>query len=131
MEATLAEFLAAYGRKPWAPGSVDCCMFLASWALWLGHSDPAQHLRGTYDSDDDFRQIIHAAGGVVPVVERCALAIGGKRLQRPMPGAIGVIGSRCNIDHQFGAIFDGACWNVRFINTIGPMAAAPLAIWSI
>jgi hypothetical protein len=65
------------------------------------------------------------------VVALSAPAIGGKRLQRPLPGAIGVIGSSLNIDHQFGAIFDGARWNVRFINKIGQMAASPLAIWSI
>ncbi|WP_311273544.1 MULTISPECIES: DUF6950 family protein [unclassified Rhizobium] len=131
MQETLREFFRAHGQQPWKPGEVDCCLFLASWALWLGHPDPAPHLRGTYDCDDGFRAIIRAAGGVVPVVERCAGLIRAKRLQQPVCGAIGVIGSQANIDHQYGAIFDGMRWNVRFIHSIGPMTAAPLAIWSI
>lgn len=131
MEERLKAFLDANAREPWRPGTVDCCMFLASWAIWLGHPDPAQHLRGTYSTDDGFRAIIYEAGGVVPVVDRCATSIGGKRLQRPVCGAIGVIGSHSNIDHQLGAIFDGQRWNVRFVNKIGHMTASPLAIWGL
>lgn len=131
METTLQDFFRANAEKPWSPGSVDCCMFLASWAIWLGHPDPAQHLRGTYSTDDGFRAIIWEAGGVVAVVESCAASIGGKRLQRPVCGAIGVIGSHSNVDRQVGAIFDGVRWNVRFMNKIGHMSAVPLAIWSI
>lgn len=131
MEATLREFFRANGEKSWSPGVVDCCMFLASWAIWLGHSDPAQHLRGLYSNDDGFRAIISDAGGVVPLVERCAVSIGAKQLRRPVCGAVGVIGSAVNPLHQWGAIFDGVRWNVRFINKIGPMTAVPLAIWSI
>lgn len=131
MHELLKAFFDHHARLPWRPGEVDCCLFLASWAMWLGHQDPAPHLRGTYDSDDGFRDIIHGVGGVVPLVERCAGLIGGKRMQQPVCGSIGVIGSKANIDHQYGAIFDGERWNVRFIHSIGPMTAAPLAIWSL
>lgn len=131
IDSTLDAFFEANGRKPWRPGTVDCCLFLASWAIWIGHRDPAAHLRGAYDSEAGFREIIASAGGVVQVVERCVSSIGGKPLASPVAGAIGVIGSRVNIEHQFGAIFDGSCWRVRFINCIGRMAASPLAIWEI
>lgn len=131
MQEELQAFLRHHAQLPWQPGEVDCCLFLASWAMWLGHTDPAPHLRGTYDSDYGFRTIIRDVGGVVPLVERCVSLIGGKRVQRPACGSIGVIGSRSNIDHQYGAIFDGERWNVRFIHSIGPMTASPLAIWSI
>lgn len=131
METTLADFFRAYGEKPWAPGDVDCCLMLASWAIWLGHPDPARHLRGTYDSDKGFREIIERAGGVVGVVSPCAARIGANRVQHPSCGDIGVIGSGCRIDRQFGAIFDGHRWQVRFIDRIGPMMARPLVIWRI
>jgi len=132
MEPTLREFLRAYGEKPWRPGvDVDCCLFLASWALWLGHPDPAPHLRGTYDSDEGFRMIVSQAGGVVPLVSNCAALIGGRRVQRPTCGAIGVIGSPSNIHRQFGAIHNGERWLVRFRNSVGSMVATPLAIWKI
>lgn len=131
IERSLQEFLRANDQKPWAPGTVDCCMFLASWAIWLGHRDPAEHLRGTYDSDDGFRRHIQTAGDVVSLVGRCAGSIGGRRVQRPSCGDIAVIGAERNIYHQFGAIFDGERWLVRFINGVGPMVARPLAIWAI
>ncbi|XKM40320.1 DUF6950 family protein [Rhizobium ruizarguesonis] len=127
----LAAFFADHNTRHWRPCQVDCCMFLASWAMWLGHSDPASHLRGTYDSDDGFRAIIAGAGGVVPVVERCVASIGGHRADGPQLGVIGVIGSPTNIQRQWGAIFDGERWLVRFHDHVGPMAARPLAIWKI
>lgn len=131
METALGDFLRVYDAKPWAPGQVDCCLMLASWAIWLGHRDPAEHLRGTYDSDDGFRAIIAAACGVVPVVEACTARIGGRRVQHPSCGDVGVIGSSTNIHRQFGAIFDGERWRVRFIDRVGAMVAKPLAIWRI
>ncbi|MCM2455297.1 hypothetical protein HGO37_07870 [Rhizobium sp. CG4] len=131
MENTLADFFRAYERKPWQPGQVDCCLFVASWLIWLGHPDPAQDWRGSYDSDEGFRAIIGKAGGLVPLFEQCAVKIRAKRVQCPSVGDVGVIGSQANIDRQFGAIFDGERWRVRFINSISPMMATPLAIWSI
>jgi hypothetical protein len=131
MERTLAEFLRAYGEKRWQPGEVDCCMFLAAWAIWLGHSDPAAHLRGTYDSEEGFRAIVEREGSVPVLVGSCASLIRGRRQQRPVCGAIGVIGSAINVHRQFGAIHDGERWQVRFKNGVGPMAAQPLGIWSI
>jgi hypothetical protein len=131
MEQTLEQFLAAYAEKPWRPGQVDCCLFLASWAIWLGHRDPAQHLRGAYDSEDGFRAIIEGQGSVSVLVGSCVAAIGGKRVQRPLCGAVGVIGSSNNIHRQFGAIHDGDGWLVRMQGGIGRMTAKTLAAWEI
>ena len=132
MEQTLAEFLRAYSEKPWRPGvDVDCCLFLASWAIWLGHPDPAAHLRGTYDSEEGFRAIVERAGSVPVLVGSCVSLIRGRRVRHPACGAIGVIGSASNIHRQFGAIHDGERWQVRFKNSVAPMVAAPLAIWMI
>lgn len=131
MQDQWSSFSYSYGAKAWEPGKVDCCLFLAAWAIWLGHPDPAQHLRGTYDDEAGFRGIIDGAGSLFAVVDRCALSINAKRLQWPLCGSIGVIGSHTNIHRQFGAIHDGEGWNVRFIHGVHRMIAAPLAIWSI
>nr|WP_246812862.1 hypothetical protein [Ensifer sp. ENS07] len=106
-------------------------MFLAAWAIWLGHPDPAAHLRGTYSSEEGFRAIIEQTGDMTVLVDSCASLIRGERLQRPVCGAIGVIGSAANIHRQFGAIHDGERWQVRFKNGIGPMTAQSLGVWSI
>ncbi|MGM4909116.1 DUF6950 family protein [Rhizobium sp. 768_B6_N1_8] len=127
----MESFFASHSALAWSPGAIDCCLFLADWAVFLGHPDPADHLRGTYEDEEGFRGIVEAAGGLVPVVGFCVEKIRGKRVQRPAAGDIGVIGSPKSIHRQWGAIFDGARWNIRFENAIGPMTASPLAIWSI
>lgn len=126
----LAAFIADNNTRPWQPGAVDCCMVLADWAVWLGHPDPAAHLRGTYDSDEGFRAIIAAAGSVPALVAKCVPA-SGKRIQHPQRGAIGVIGSPSNIHRQFGAIHDGSGWLVRMHGGFGRMTAKTLAAWEI
>ena len=131
VDPVLAGFIAAYEAKPWQPGRVDCCLALAAWAIWLGHSDPAEHMRGTYDSEDGYRAIFKQYGGVVPFVASCAAKISAKSIQSPQSGDIGVIGSPTTWERQFGAIFDGERWRVRFINGYGAMIAPPLAIWRI
>lgn len=106
-------------------------MVLADWAKWLGHNDPAAHLRGTYDSDEGFRDIIDAHHGAVPLVGGCVANIGGAVVDRPTRGDIGVIGSPTNIHRQFGAIHDGKSWLVRMHGGFGPMTARTLAVWKI
>jgi hypothetical protein len=128
---TLAQFLEWHGAKHWQPGTVDCCLCLADWAIARGRPDPAHHLRGCYRDEAGFRSIIAAAGGVVPLVAGCVAIIDGKPLQRPFEGAIGVIGSTTNIERQWGAIFDGQRWLIRSQAGFTPLTAPTLAIWSI
>ena len=127
----LSAFLQQDAQQSWQPGTIDCCMFLASWAMFLGHVDPAQHLRGTYDSEEGFRRIIEASGGVVPLVASCVRSIDGKIASAPVVGSIGVIGSRGNIEKQWGGIFDGRQWLVRTRAGVSAFSARPLAIWEI
>jgi hypothetical protein len=127
----LAPFLADNNARPWQPGEVDCCMVLADWAMWLGHDDPATHLRDTYDTDEGFRAIIAAHQGAVPVVAACVSNLKGKPTTAPRRGDIGVIGSPTNIHRQFGAIHDGKSWLVRMHGGFGQMTARTLAAWKI
>ncbi|MEY9198665.1 hypothetical protein ABIA16_003781 [Sinorhizobium fredii] len=124
-------FLADSNARAWQPGQVDCCMVLADWAMWLGHEDPAAHLRGAYDNDDGFRQIVAVHQGAVPLVASCVAKIGGKPITAPQRGTIGVIGSPINIHRQFGAIHDGTAWLVRMHGGFGRMTARTLAAWKI
>lgn len=131
MERTLAEFIRAYEEKPWDPGIVDCCLFLAAWAIWLGYNDPAWHLRCRYWDEKGFGKIIDEYNGLVPLVDGCVDIIAGQRVQSPICGDIGIIGSRWLVRRQYGAIYDGERWQVRAIKGVTPMIANPLAIWRI
>lgn len=131
MGQTLAAFLAAQKRKSWDAATLNCMLFPAAWAIWLGHRDPVEMWRGAFSNEDEYLAIVRAAGGCVPLMEAAATRIGGRHLDEPACGCVGVIGSPNNFERQFGAIFDGRRWLVRFTNRIGSMAARPLAIWSI
>jgi len=130
MEASLKAFHDANAREPWAPGKVDCCMVLADWAIWLGHIDPAEHMRGTYSDEAGFFEIIDMYGGLINLVASRADLI-GERVTMPSLGAIGVVGSRNNIRRQFGAIHDGRRWLVRTARGFDTVCAAQLAAWRI
>lgn len=128
---SLDDFIAEHMRRPWEPGRTDCLLAIADWAVSRGYPDPAVDLRGTYDSEAGFEAIIAAAGGVVPLVQRCADFLGVKRVQTAKPGDAAVIGSMTAIQRQFGAIWDGRGWRVRFVNDYPAVSAHPLAIWSL
>ncbi len=127
----LASFLAAQERKAWDPATLNCMLFPAAWAIWLGHRDPVEKWRGAFASEAEYLAIVRAAGGCLPLMADAAARINGRPLAVPVCGAVGVIGSSTSLDRQFGAIFDGRRWLVRFTNRIGSMAARPLGIWSI
>jgi hypothetical protein len=132
MVTTLSAFLSSSAAQgDWQPGVIDCCMWLASWAVWLGHPDPATHLRDAYRDEEGYQAIIAAAGGMVPVVAECIEKIGGRILAHPECGAVGVIGSALRLDRQWGAIFDGERWLVRNRTGVVPVTASSLAIWEI
>lgn len=131
LDSALLSFLAAQERKNWDPATLNCMLFPAAWAIWLGHRDPVENWRGAFASEAEYLAIVRAAGGCVPLMEAAAARINARALAVPVCGAVGVIGSPNNPERQFGAIFDGSRWLVRFTNRIGSMAARPLAIWSI
>jgi len=132
MNDRLQAFLDAYERKPWTPGGdVDCCLILAEWAMWLGYQDPAAHLRGAYGRGQGQIDILVARGGALALVGSCASAIGGKRIQYPSCGDIGVVGSLTNITRQFGVIYDGSGWLTRTQRGFDRVYAKTLAAWKI
>lgn len=128
----LDAFLAHHGSLPWSPGNVaDCCLALAEWAIWLGHPDPAAHLRGTYEAGQGQLDAIVRGGGVVALVDHCAASIGGSRTTTPQRGAIGAIGSATNIHRQFGVIHDGVGWLTRTPKGFERVTARVLSSWKI
>lgn len=128
----LDAFLAHNSAQPWSPGShVDCCLTLAEWAMWLGHPDPAAHLRGTYEPGQGQVDALIRGGGAVALVESCALAIGGRPTDSPQRGDIGVVGRADNPARQFGVIHDGSGWLTRTRTGFSRVVARPLSAWKI
>jgi hypothetical protein len=131
MKSALASFLGAQERKHWDPATLNCMLFPAAWAIWLGHRDPVENWRGAYSTEAAYQAIVSAAGGCVPLMAGAVAKIDGRSLVVPVCGAVGIIGSPTNIQRQWGAIFDGERWLVRFRDNVAPMTARALAIWEI
>lgn len=132
MDETLRAFIEHDSARPWSPGGVvDCCLALAEWAKWLGHPDPAAHLRGIYEPGQGQLDILAKHGGALPLVERCASLIGGERIETPSVGCIGVVGSPSKPTRQFGVIHTGRGWITRTPTGWHDISARALAIWKI
>jgi hypothetical protein len=128
----LDAFLSTNTQQPWTPGgTVDCCLALAEWAIWLGYDDPAAHLRGAYTPGQGQLDILASNGGALELVRRCAESIGGELTSSPKRGTIGVVGSANNHTRQFGAIHDGEKWLTRTPSGWTPVSARLLAAWDI
>lgn len=116
-------------------GQTDCSLLLADWALDNGHVDPAAAWRGVYASEAQCRDLIAEKGDLVDVVRGCAQVAGLKRLAEPEFGAVAVIGSKSNPQRQWGAIWNGRRWLVKWGDERRagwePMAALALGIWRI
>lgn len=124
----LWEFFQSASVRPWQPGTVDCCIFLADWAVWRGLPDPAADLRGTYHDEAGFDRIIATAGGLVALVGARAALSGARALEAPRLGCIGVIGSRTAPGRQFGAIWAGG-WHIRTREGVVPLTAPAVSMW--
>ncbi len=131
MAADLDAFFAENGALPWSWGWANCCTPLADWAVANGHEDPAADWRGLHDSAIAWRNVIVQHGGMLPFLSDVFARAGLPQTDLAVRGVIGVIGSRYNVDRQWGAIHDGARWQVRTVEGYAPMIARTLGMWSV
>ncbi|MCB1463267.1 MAG: hypothetical protein KDJ90_12775 [Nitratireductor sp.] len=131
IDALLSEFQKRNAGRRWRPGSVDCVMTLADWLVTLGHRDPAAGLRGVYHDEAGYRAILAGHGGMAPMIDARATMLGLPRTATARTGDVGVIGSAASIDRQWGAIWDGGDWLVRFDGGFSRVKARAMAIWRV
>lgn len=133
--ARLEDFCERTNATPLIWGQADCSLLVADWAIENGHVDSAVGLRGAYDSEPSCRALLAARGGLLAVMGACAASIGLTPLREPEFGAVAVIGSERNPDRQWGAIWNGARWLVKWGDEASarwtPFAACPLGIWRV
>lgn len=129
--ADLDAFLATNGALPWAWGSVDCCMVLADWGIANGGPDLLEHYRGTYEDEVSCRAIIIGRGGLLPIISYQCAKVGFAAAEAPARGVVGVIGTVLHPLRQWGAIHDGARWQVRTIDGFQPLTARMLGMWTV
>ncbi|WP_343711915.1 hypothetical protein [Inquilinus sp.] len=111
MTSLLTE-LAAHQRRGntllFAFGTMDCSMWAADWVRLRTGLDPAADWRGRYSTEDEYRRLLLAEGGLVRVVARAMQRVGARVVApaEAAPGDIGIImtekGPACAIRGQLG-----------------------------
>lgn len=114
---TLHEFLALPHRFGWGGdrGRDDCTTFCATWIAASVGIDPAEHLRGTYRTEEGANALLDAAGGLVPFMASHLEPIGFERTDDPQSGDVGAIRAPVGADgeiKEIGAIRFGPLWLV-------------------
>jgi len=119
---SLAEYLAASARTPFAWGSADCCTFAADWVTARTGRDPMAQLRGRYRSRLGAARLIRRGGGLVRLwVE--ALGFGEAGLEQGDIGLIEVGGG------LVGAIRTGIGWAMKDVD--GGVVVLPEVVASV
>ena len=118
-------------KKPYALSITDCTMTLADWAVFNGYADPVADYRGAYHVDTDMYGHIERFGDLVGLVSHFCELAGLEEINRPETGAIAVIGAPRNVYRQWGAIWDGARWQVRLETGFTSLSARALKIWRV
>ncbi|WP_027685050.1 DUF6950 family protein [Rhizobium leguminosarum] len=111
------DFLDLPHRFRWGGvGGDDCMTFPASWMLRAIGVDPAEDLRGTYQTREGAHAIIAAHGGELAFMDGKLLPHGCGRVEQPETGDIGLIramtGETVNdqVETLIGAIRFGPLW---------------------
>lgn len=127
----IEDFLSSSLARPFAWGEVDCCLVLADWLVAKGYPDVAADLRGAYRTEDECRTLISRHGGLVALATSVVGRAGLVPIAVPEPGAIAIIGAAKRRDRQWGAIWDGRTWRVRWGDVFVGFAAHPIIIWRV
>ncbi|APE43419.1 hypothetical protein BOO69_08310 [Sulfitobacter alexandrii] len=123
---------------PFIWGETDCMLVLADWIRTVRGADPADHIRGTYDSPGSCQRETGFLRTPVEAVEKCLSTIGGlPRVDEPAPGDIALIriaDGRGGL-MTAGAIWTGTAWGCKGpegTTTISPRAVVEVtAIWAV
>lgn len=91
MANDLKAFLRLAAAQPFQFGEWDCAMTIANWVRQVTGEDPAAELRGTYQSDEEWKAIVEREGGFLALVDALAFGAGMKRVAVPNEGDIGII----------------------------------------
>lgn len=88
MAEALADYLRLIAARPFKPGSLDCCIFMADWIFRVTGKDPIADRRGSYSTEREYRQLLRAEGGFVAACGARALAAGLHETEAPKAGDV-------------------------------------------
>ena len=109
----------------------DCCLFVADWAVALGHPDPAADLRGRYRTERGCLRLLRREGGLAAVFSRSAERV-GRPTAEPVLGDVGLLQVLTPRGPGLvGAICAGRRWVMRSPTGLLGLSDPPLACWRL
>lgn len=126
----LDAFLDRMAALPFQDGKQDCALTIADWAVEAtGCPDPAEHLRGRYQTALGRERLLKRLGGLEAVVTDCAERAGLFEAECPTRGDIGVIEYG---GQKLAAICLGSRWAVKSSEGLTVLPAdAVLKAWRV
>lgn len=129
---SLADFLAAASRTPFAWGTFDCCLWLADWLVARGYPDPAVELRGRYRTARTCQRLVARNGGLLATVEACARRARLELTAAPISGDVGVVEALTRAGAgPVGALCLGRRWAILGERGLIVAEMRPLAAWRV
>lgn len=126
----LDRFLEIVAGRPFIDGQSDCMMTVADWLVMaLGCEDPAQDLRGAYDSDRGAFRLLLAAGGLSALMARHASRLGLSPALNPLRGDVGAIA--VNGRDVAGICLGPSQWAIASRAGIYGLRAESVAAWRV
>lgn len=101
---TLADFLAAERRHPWAWGGKDCALWVADWVKAATGKDPAAPYRGAYHDADTCHALLKREGGFMPLIGWRMDECGFGRTQSPVAGDVGIVNAPLELADRMPAV---------------------------
>lgn len=98
-KAVLSDYLASVARRPFKPGSLDCCIFMADWIRMVIGRDPIADRRGTYATTREYRKMLHQEGGFVVACDARAKTIGLRETAAPQVGDPMLVSAPVGVRH--------------------------------
>lgn len=135
IEKQLQAFLRESAGREFAYGSDDCCLWLSDWWQRVHGADPADWLRGTYQTAAEKTAVVIQHRGLQRLVTSIAASAGAARTASPATGDFGLIVVN---GQPYGGICAGNAgagrfWSVRAIDPGVVFLTNPrvLRAWSI
>ncbi|TFV34547.1 hypothetical protein E4K66_30745 [Bradyrhizobium frederickii] len=91
ISAALKQYLSSMSDRRWAPGAMDCGVFMADWVRMVCGRDPIADVRGTYDTERQFLRILRREGGFERSCAARLAAAGYVATETPAAGDLAIV----------------------------------------
>ena len=87
----LDEFLGYQRARRWSWAESNCALWVADWIVNVSGIDPAKGMRGRAETPEQWRALLEAEGGFMPIIGHAMDCCGFERTQSPHRGDVAIV----------------------------------------